>query len=180
MTSPLSENWGRYALLVDIAARLYGKKTLGKKALQKLVYLLQELEHVPLGYRFRFFTYGPFSDDLAYTLDVVESMGGLNVAYDQGANAYEITPGPAAARLTEKGKDLLSRYHSAVDRLVERFGEHTAKELELIATIVYLLDKRGDMNVEALTRAVLELKPKYDDRRVRRAVEDLLRIGYLC
>lgn len=56
MTSALSESWDRYALIVDLAARIRKKSNFGKKALQKLVYLLQELEDVPVGYRFRFFT----------------------------------------------------------------------------------------------------------------------------
>jgi hypothetical protein len=67
----LSEDWDRYALIVDLAERLHGYGKLGKKALQKLVYLLQKLEDVPAGYRFRFFTYGLFADDLAFALDVV-------------------------------------------------------------------------------------------------------------
>jgi len=44
----LSEDWDRYALVVDLAERLHGNGKLGKKALQKLVYLLQRLEHVPV------------------------------------------------------------------------------------------------------------------------------------
>jgi uncharacterized protein len=179
MTAALSESWDRYALLVDLATRLHAKGYLGKKALQKLVYLLQELENVPAGYRFRFFTYGPFSDDLAFALDVVEGIGGLKITYDQNMNTYEIMPGRAASNVLEKGRGFLEKHRPAIDHLIDHFGGRTAMELELIATIVYLLDAKGEMNDDNLVTAVLELKPKYERGRVKRVIEDLAARGYI-
>jgi uncharacterized protein len=179
MNASLADSWNRYALLVHLSVRLKEKGTLGKKALQKLIYLLQELEKVPLGYRFRFFTYGPFSDDLAYTLDVVENIKGVKIAYDVNSSAHKISPGDGASNVIQKGKDFIAIYNSKVERLVKNFGNLTAKELELLATIVYLLDERGELDDASLIDAVVRLKPKYERARIKRAITELTKFGYI-
>lgn len=174
-----TESWERYALAIELARRLGSTGRLGKKAFQKLVYLLQELEGIPTGYSFRFFTYGPFSDDLAYTLDVIESMGGLQVVYDPKMNGYQISPGEKADNIAMRGRIFLDRHRAKLDRLIERFGGRTAKELELIATVVYLSNAHEGIEDEALVEGVIELKPKYDRRGVARSIDELRKLNYL-
>jgi len=174
-----AETWDRYALVAKLGSRLGTDGSLGKKKLQKLVYILQQLEGVSAGFRFRFFTYGPFSDDLAVSLDVAERMGGVRVDYDPGANAYQISGGSKAGSVIGNGQEFLQTHEEAINRVLERFGDRTAMELELIATIVYLLEENGQMGSDEMIKRVIELKPKYDRQRVSRAIGELSKYGYL-
>ena len=51
------DQYALVAFLIDQAAQ----SQLGKKALQKKVHLIHEMGGVDTGYRFSFYTYGPFS-----------------------------------------------------------------------------------------------------------------------
>jgi hypothetical protein len=63
--------WHQYAALSYVAKKAPRVPALGKIALQKLIYLMQELSGVPVGYRFGIFHYGPSSSDLAEDLTYV-------------------------------------------------------------------------------------------------------------
>jgi len=52
-------------------------------------------------------------------------------------------------------------------------------DLELIATIIYLVDEQGMKDDDALVDAVIALKPKYERWKIARAIEDLKRLEYI-
>ena len=83
-----TDQYALVAFLIDQAKR--GRQQLGKKALRKKVHLVQELGGVDAGYRFSFYTYGPYSVDLAGDLDVVAKSGGAMVHYSRSDNYYLI------------------------------------------------------------------------------------------
>src|SRR6266850_259581 len=85
--------WHQYAVISYTAAKAEGGPALGKTAMQKLIYLMQELHRVPVGYRFRLYTYGPYSSDLAEDLTYVEYLGGLTIHYEPAQNTYKIRTG---------------------------------------------------------------------------------------
>jgi uncharacterized protein YwgA len=64
-----------------------------KSLLQRGIYILQEGLGVNLGYRFRFYTQGPYSNDLACDIDILEDMGliGANYLPDKQKYFYRIT-----------------------------------------------------------------------------------------
>ncbi|MGQ0663831.1 MAG: hypothetical protein ACT4P2_09630, partial [Pseudomonadota bacterium] len=59
--------------------------------MQKLVYLIQEIGGVPAGYRYAFYTYGPYSRDLEGDLGIVQSLKGIAIIYDEGSNSFNIS-----------------------------------------------------------------------------------------
>jgi hypothetical protein len=89
-------------------------------------------------------------------------MGGVKVDYDRVSNAYQIGPGAQSALVAEHGRAFVGKHREAIDRLVARFGNRTAKELELIPTIIYLVDEQGVKEDDALVEGVIALKPKYE------------------
>lgn len=167
----------QYALIAWIANTL-GAAThrLGKKALQKVVHLIQELGGVDAGYRFSFYTYGPYSSGLAGDLDVVAALGAVKIAYNSVENYYLIAPGPENDHMIEKGQRFLEQNRAAIDRVVETFGGRLAKDLELVSTIAYLRRHAPteEFNDDAkLAERVKALKPKYTDREIAIAIEEV-------
>jgi len=164
MTRLFTSEWERYGLIAELAQKLRGTGRLGKKAIQKYVYLLQELEGVATGYKFSFYTYGPYSSDLAGDLDVVNSLQGVSITYSPSDNAYNIAQGEKSDELKSRSVAYLQNASAGIEKLVRFFGGRYAKDLELISTIVFL--NRNDQQISAINetavvRKVLELKPKY-------------------
>ena len=179
--------WNRYALIVELADRLKDRcPQFGKTALQKMVYLLQEVYGVNCGYRFDLYTYGPFSSELLQDLDLVEGMEGVNVApVISGMGGYQIVPGPRSQMLKKKAEEFLvsERVSNALDKLVDEFGGYWAKDLELRSTVLYVAkDLRrscGLVSQTDLARTVKEIKPKFSDAEVQQAINEMVEKGYI-
>jgi len=168
--------WARYALITHLAKEIGGSQQFGKKAVQKVVYLLQELGRVPVGFRFTFYTYGVFSSELANTLGVVEGLEGIKVDYDENQNTYRIAPGVKAGKLEKRGEDFLIRYKDAIAEIVSFAKPRTAKRLELISTIVFVKkneDLDNNFDDEKLIQRVRELKPQFDDQEIMAGISAL-------
>jgi len=179
--------WEKYALITELAERLKDRSPqFGKNVLQKMVYLLQELYGVNCGYRFDLYMYGPFSSELLQDLDLVESMGGVNVVpVVSGTGGYRILPGEHSESLKSKATEFLSdgRITSALNKLVEDFGNYWAKDLELRSTIIYASkDMRRSGNPVSrsdLVRIVKEIKPRFTDVEVQQAIDEMEKRGYI-
>lgn len=156
--------WQAYALIVHLAKRL-NHQNFGKTKLQKLVYLTEKLKKVEVGYDFTFYTYGPFSSDLAADLDYVAELGGVKITHDNPLNLCEIHPSENADRLEGKSKKFFTENKKSIDEIVERFGTRQARELELFATLVYV-SKSGISNKDEVLRKTKELKPRFCDKEI--------------
>ncbi|MCW5980998.1 MAG: hypothetical protein KIT09_23150 [Bryobacteraceae bacterium] len=151
--------------------------TLGKTALQKMIFLLQRAFRFDFDYGFTLYTYGPFCVDVARDLDIVRGFGGAEIAYDANRGGYELRPGPAVDELRTRGSGILPAISGALDQLVADYGRATAKELELRSTIVFLA--RQDQNKEALVKLVRQVKPHFSDAQIEAARRELEERGYL-
>jgi hypothetical protein len=183
MAASIDIPWHRYGLIAELAARLEGKSPrFSKTVLEKMVYLLQELHGVPVGYDFSFYTYGPFSSGLLSDLDYVESFGGVSVAYS-GFGVYVIAPGPKNESLKRKANEFLSKADRVLTSVVEEFGQLSAKDLDLRATIIFVdRDVRKMDRVftkDGIVQLIREIKPHFSEQAVRDALAELAGRGYL-
>ena len=105
MATETMEPQGRHALIVELSKRLEGvSPQFGKTALMKLLYLLQEAYGVSTGYRYSFYTYGPYSQEVAADLDITRLLGGVNVEFfGENPSGYQITPGQESQRVLSSG-----------------------------------------------------------------------------
>ena len=171
--------WQRYGLIAELA-RAQRKRgfSLGKTALQKEVYFLQTLHGVDCGYEFTLYTYGPFSALLLADLDSVSVLGGVEVQYNAGAGGYLILPGPENAKVIKSANGFLSEVKDPIESVIEEFGGMYAKELELLATIVFAeREARGSgkpLSASALADVVKGVKPHFSDIQIREAIENLV------
>jgi hypothetical protein len=109
-------------------------------------------------------------------------MDGVNVNYDQDRNAYLVTVGDASESIVDRGKDFLAKYRVNVDKILATFGERLAKDLELTSTIAFLTKNYpGDepLSDEQLAAKTKDLKPQYEDTRIREAIKELRDMEYL-
>ena len=167
----------QYALIGHlIKTAKASNQRLGKKALQKKMHLIQELGGIDAGYRFSFYTYGPYSSLLSGDLDMVASSGGAIITYDSLNNYYLIDTGDNTDMVIESGHEFVKKYHNEIARVLDAFGDRLAKELELTSTIVYLRrhmsEDEFDDN-EKLQERVRLLKPKYSIAKIRRAINEV-------
>ena len=181
MNATLDIPWHRYALIAELAKRLHGvSPQFGKTALQKLVYFLQELYLVDCGYDFELYSYGPFTSQLLGDLDLVEHFGCVTIepVYSK-TGGYVIRPADKADTLQGKAAQFLNDEKTilALDSLVTEFGSYTAKDLELRATIVYVereMHRKGKSStMNEVSRLVGQIKPKFTNQEIVRAVEEL-------
>jgi hypothetical protein len=171
--------YDRYALIAELSRR---SDSLGRTALQKKVYLLQELFDVNLGYDFTLYTYGPFTSEIISDLDAAEAMGAVRVSsVVTGFGGYEIKPGPDCQRILSKASLFLSKNQDKLDQLFSDFGRYTAKELELRATIIYV-DRdltKLDRPVDELVETVHEIKPGFTLEQIESAIAELSAKNYV-
>ena len=169
-------DWDRYALVTRVAGILGKDHAFGRKALQKVFYLLQELAGIPLGYRYRFYTYGVYSFELASTLANVENLKGVVATYDPAFGAYELGRGEKAEALEAKGGAFLAEFGKEIERIVDLARGKTGKVLELISTIVFVALNEGLSGVgdeQKLLERVAELKPKFSTAQIVEQVHEL-------
>lgn len=177
--------WERYGLIAELAWRLKDKRgQFGKTALQKMIYLLEEIYGVDCGYEFSFYIYGPYSKELLNDLDFVEALGGVEVQYmSQGLGGYHIAPGRENELLRKKAEKFLQEKSETLDRLIDEFGTMGAKELELRTTIIYadkFLQRTGkELNRDDFIKLIKQIKPFFDAELIVQALEELEKKKYV-
>ena len=165
-----------------VIARMTDKhpnKVLGRTALMKLLYFLEEIEGVNLNYDFRMFTYGPFDSDVLHDIGTAGSSKVVHetiVTYPRGYG-YEIRPAAGAAELSEELADKHPDIAAKVDRLVECYGTMLASELELRSTILYVdrdIRRRAQSSdIDTLVNLTRKIKPHFTAETVGERVREM-------
>jgi uncharacterized protein YwgA len=171
--------WERYALVAELVRRFDAERiTLGKTAIQKMIFLLQRVFGFDCDYDYTLYAYGLYCADVARDLDIVEGFGGAEIDYNPGCGGYDIRPGPANDDLRRRGAEFLGQIAGALDRLVADYGRATAKDLELRSTIVCMA--KPERSNEELVRLVHEVKPHLSKAQIEAARWELDEKGYLA
>ncbi|AFM22872.1 hypothetical protein [Desulfomonile tiedjei] len=177
--------WHRYALIAELAQRL-GRKSrqFGKTSLQKIIFLLQELEEVPTNYQFSLYTHGPFTAQILGDLDLVEGFGAVKVRYfTEGYGGYQISPDRESESIRNKAAQFLDQNKEKIDKVVDEFGAFSAKDLELRSTIVYLDRDAGrtkkDLSRDRFIQLVKRIKPRFSEDTIAVALKELEEKGFV-
>lgn len=180
----LNMPWEKYGLIAELAYRL-NKLSIrfGKTALQKFVYLLQELFNIKVGYDFSLYTYGPFSSELLGDLDYVASLDGVNVNFLPDIHGYQIVPGTANESIRSNAQEFLSQSEIGINRVIEDFGNYSAKDLELRSTIIFvnrdLKNSSQPTSNAKVINLVQEIKPYFSKSDIEVALSELEKKGYI-
>lgn len=162
---------GKAALIVLMQRYLNGllDPFISLLEVHKLMYFMQEAGQ-PLRLRYKKAPYGPFAENLAQVLKVVE--GHMITGYADGGDApekqLELVPGAAteAARFLQNEAEALARF-DRVCRLVEGF--ESSFGLELLATVHWVADQEGARSLDevvAKTYAWNDRKKRFSTRQI--------------
>jgi len=145
----------------------------GRMHIQKLVYFAQELLGLPSNYEFVLYQRGPYSFDLDADIRSLRSIGTVEIspAPPYGPR-YGITElGRGIVRLSPVGEEM----NETLADLAERLGPKHAKELELLATTLYVMSEGCDSD-DDIVRRVVSLKPQFDKDEAKKAMEEVREI----
>ena len=148
----------------------------GKTKIQKITYFLQESLDVPLNYPFRIHYYGPYSDDLDGNLSLAKSFGHIDISPDAGGFGYHVTtcPGIQSPWLSDDSVpeevDL-----SKVNETIRYLSRLSPVQLELWATVHFIIRIKKEMSKEEALQLVGRLKPKFDIQTIESAYQALVK-----
>lgn len=170
----------RRSIMLDLICRLQDQGSrVTMTSLQKLPYFLQEVMGVPLGVRFVMHYYGPYSFDLARSIDGMAAARTISISPHPTGYGYEVSAGQRAeveailaATETERNE-----YDDHLTQLISHFGRLSVDELELLSTSHFvrnLLRRRAlpDDN-DRIAAEVVSLKPKFGRQRIEGIVSQL-------
>ena len=145
----------RLQVLTGIAQRVPG---IGKTAMMKCAFFLQTIHKVPLNYQFEIYTYGPYSSEVMEELDYARQLGMLDIRwtnYPTGIHGYSIS----------SKQNFQTDYDTHLDDVTSVFGSKTAKELELLSTILFVErsynNNKWKTDKESICAEVQEIKPRF-------------------
>jgi uncharacterized protein len=136
-------------------------RTLGRTILQKLCYFAQA-SGVPLPYQFEIYHYGPFSQEIFYTMENLLLDGIIeDRASDSGQSNY--FPGPALELFIDRFSDTVRQFNTDLRRVATMFSRLDPSQMELISTIHYIHSSRREWckevpSKEFVVSSVLQVK----------------------
>ena len=146
----------------------------GRTKLQKIVYIAQRLGY-PFRQSFSWHIFGPFSPQLAAQVAEMEKLGLVSQEATREGRYRS-----SKYQLTDVGEQFLDLFEDRADEpdtlahlVRELHKKRSARELELIASILYF-EELGDDRSTAMRKA-LSAKPKFkgQPQKVMQALEDL-------
>jgi uncharacterized protein YwgA len=171
--------WHNYALITFLAGK--NISNLGKTKLQKLVFFMKAVKNIPVDYSYRFYTYGPYCDELSGDISYLEAVNALDISSDINGFGFVIREGEKSAFMKNKARDFLAKFENDINDIIEKFKNKNANEMELLSTIVYL-NKREDVcraNKKCLVERIRELKPHFSLSKIQSGIDELSSFGYL-
>ena len=156
---------------------------MGKTAVMKAAFMLQQVKKMDLDYNFSIYTYGPYSaevtddvDDLISKQLIVSTMYEYNNSVGYKLNVSN--QGKSRAEEVDKQSG------EAVAEIVEFIKGKLVKDLELYSTIIYIdsLYTRNswDKQPNAIIKKVHEIKPHFEESVIDNAMSMLQERGYLA
>jgi uncharacterized protein YwgA len=163
---------------------------LGNLAIQKLIYLVEYVMGVQLGYTYGLHHLGPYSFDLAGDLDLGEQLGLWKITpvtkdypagpfngvqYDTcGEKTIYANFKPDEATRSEAEK-LWTVLQQRLEKLLPFVKDASGRDLELLATIHYLQTVQAVPHVD-LWEILHALKPKYSESQFNRGLQKIAEI----
>lgn len=159
----------------------------GKIVVQKIIYFLQEAENVDFGYRFVFYHYGPYSEQLSRDLQLMQAEEVLQSGLDPKGMGYSISVNKVNARtLFEKTKlpNSLKDIKKKINSILEGLPGYGPPKLELLSAIHFVfknIRRESDSSriKTKVIRAVKKMKPKFSFEQINELYYRLEEMGYL-
>lgn len=161
----------RYAYILEFLKNLEDAE-IHKTFLQKAVYILQDGLKERLNYSYRLHFYGPFSQELAYDINVLNDMDLIDEEFDQNRLKYKI-------KITDKGKKFLETLKShgveaekqKIKKVLSLISKRNMNDMELLGTVLYFSRLTG--NKREVEKLVNMVKPHFTRSQISKALQKL-------
>lgn len=166
---------------LSLLAELARGATLGRTAIMKLFFFLQESKGVPLGYQFSLYSYGPFDSEVLADIATAERLNVLksSTVYYPSGLGYEYSPGGDLKSLEGLDGGFVKEHKESIDWALEHFGRKTAGELELLSTILFVAKFHNPSTVAKLIEQVALIKPHFSEQQIQRGFDELVTLNVL-
>ena len=160
----------RFAVIRHIVDKL---KDVGKIRIQKLVYFLQYIFNVPLGYDYKMHYYGPYSDELNDDLIFMDLNKHVEVEADPSGYGYHIIPGSEVVTTID---EIIKKYSNQMDQCLESFVNFSPHKLEILSTLHFVKHIAGVSDEDKVIEKTAMLKPLFPKSLIEEAYSELKEI----
>ena len=151
---------GKNAIVLSLAGNLKDAGSwCGETHLQKAVYLLQELTHVPLGFDFILYKHGPFSFDLRDALTAMQADYQLRFLIHPIPYGPSLVATDTGIQFQERLSSVITKYHNQISFVAEQLGHKSVTDLEKLGTAFYVRNEDDSRSHDQMAQRINELKP---------------------
>ena len=143
----------------------------GRIHVHKCLFLVRLLGLAKPPFQFEFYRFGPYSRQLDSRFSGMEALGQLEKDYPQPGY------GPQYRSCEKLPESLDPSDRTAVQKVAGAFGTRDSRELELLATCLWVERQERVTGDEPIIARVQELKPKYEREEIRPALQDARRMA---
>ena len=169
-------NMDRWAIVAQLVKQLREMDGwAGETHIQKTLFFLQELLHVPSGYSFVLYKHGPYSFDLHDDLGsmLTNSVCALEPRPPYGPSFRVENVG---TRLIMQRSAVVERYGTQVSFVVGTLGKRDVRELERLATALLFKRQFPNKDQQFLASKIVESKPHVSENLAFSAVREVSEI----
>ncbi|MFO8058378.1 MAG: hypothetical protein R6V10_13895 [bacterium] len=163
----------KIALLTTLMQKLREQGSwCGETHVQKAGYILQELLGVPTDLEYILYKHGPFSFDLR---DELTAMRADELVRIEPVSSYgvRLRPTELSESLQTRFPKTMAEYEDKIDFVAENVGDKGVKELERLATALYISLKNGSaLKAENRAHKLNELKPHISIEAAQQAFDE--------
>ena len=155
---------------------------LGKTAVMKILYMLQQVKKINLHYDFTIYTYGPYSAEVVEDIDdlIEDSLIDSCVYEYNNYVGYKLN-------LTTLGETKLSKLATKdatkIKDVLSFVAAKHAKDLELLSTIIFIENQytknQWKKEQDDIVEKVAEIKPHFNREKISMAYTTLLEKKYI-
>jgi len=166
---------------LGLLAELSRRARLGRTALMKLLFFLQESKGVPLNYQFSLYSYGPFDSDVLADISTAERLNVLksSTVYYPSGTGYEYSPGSEVESVEELAGGFIALHKESIDWVLDHFAGKKAGELELLSTILFVAKYHNPKTVAKLIEQVELIKPHFSQEQIQKGFDELVGLRIL-
>ncbi len=145
---------------------IWGKKP-GKKALQKIVFLIEQ-KGIDLGFEYGLHFYGPYSDTLDAETSFLSADGVIEFDYSGYSHLMSLNE----KNFIVEPHGLSDEQQKTIAELIEHFKGQSPSELELLTTAIYTYNHSQDKTKESIISGVRKIKgSKYSRPQIQDSLE---------
>jgi len=156
-------------ILCAIESLIAAKGGTGRTHIQKTLFVANELYDLHIPFHFILYKHGPYSFDVDSAIQEMKSYRAISIEPVPGYGV-SITPDKGKHFVEEYGGELDQRPTQAITEVSRFLAQMHVKELERIATAVWIYFRENIREPDRISERLRQLKPHVSDKGAQEAV----------